>query len=54
MVQFLFRLLEGSHVFFFFQQYKLRVHTQEQYQYLEYMPEIKEVPLLNRICCLIQ
>lgn len=22
--------------------YKLRVHTQEQYQYLEYMPEIKE------------
>ncbi|KAK2573867.1 Propionyl-CoA carboxylase alpha chain [Acropora cervicornis] len=23
--------------------YKLRVHTQEQYQYLEYMPEIKEV-----------
>lgn len=42
--QFLFHLLKGSHVFFFFQQYKLRVHTQEQYQYLEYMPEIKEVP----------
>ena len=30
-------------IFPFLLQYKLRVHTQEQFDYMKYMPEIKEV-----------